>query len=1205
MGIKTEISLKNLIFKVTFLLFVLLGLSMDMFAQNVQLFNHIDAPQSEWAGKQVADLRQIEIQVHEPVLKQIRDGQITEFSIMGFNGIEYTIEARRIIEQLDGDWSVIGWINGNLEDSFILSYSNDEVLSTIREVTNHNFMEIRFDNELNNHLLIEIDPHERDELECGQDHELVAPDNESQNLREENFDPSFNNLTIIDVMVVYTASAESWASSGSGGIRNVINQAMAIAQNSADNSRLNLQFRLVYTARVNYSETGNSRTDLNNLTFGSIPNVQSLRDQYGADLVAMFTSTNDVGGVGWLLNNTSGSPAYGYSITRVQQASWTSTHAHEIGHNMGNHHSRNQNMNPAPLSGGLYNYSTGWRWTGTNNRSYASVMTYGEGSTMVDIFSNPDVSWQGAPSGSYTGGYAPADNARSMRQIMGVIANYRPNRIFTTPPTVSTNSISDISFTTARSGGNVTDDGGSSVTSRGICWSTQPNPGLSNSCRSSGSGTGSYSITMENLETNTSYYIRAFATNSEGTAYGNQRSFTTLQIMVDASQSSINSSRIKVQANSQNSSTITVIARDRNGIRLGGFSTRLITKRGTLQSSPANLNTNSNGEAEFIVTNSKVEQVEYGAISGGIELATTVVVSYIGIDAQLSNIETSSGKVQADGDATAEITVYAKDEDGTAFSNLEVELIPDRGSSHIEVVQGTTDNNGIAIFKVSNLIAERVRYSARGLGTTISNQAEINFVTVDPARSSVLANTDRVVANGMDTVTITVFARDEDDDPIQGVLIQLTDNDSGAKIEPSEQRTDAAGEASYHITSNNMGIIDFIATAIRPGGNVEFNQKASVAFIPVAPVSLSATNIETRRFTSNWELVPGTDAYRLDVATDSTFTSYLSGFNDHDAGNVTFYTITTASPGTDYFYRIRAALGSLIGADSQIIGTTTYPDTPLASEATQRNALAFTANWQLAEGARNYLIDVSRDLNFTNILSLYHNLHTGNAQQISIDGLEPGMEYYYRVRSEAGPRTSDHSNTIFTTTLAINAENSIIAQAQRRILANGTQTNQIEVHVKSDEGISLKGLSVNLIPDSGDSQIRIVRGETDIEGIAYFELSNYNAETINYTVLAHDIEIGTFEVEYLSDDGILSLGDNYPNPFMNNTILPITVNAPMNVEIRIYDVSGKPVQTVFNERVDAGYYEIPFKGYGLAAGVYFYRMFTDKKIFTERMVMVR
>ena len=96
-------------------------------------------------------------------------------------------------------------------------------------------------------------------------------------------------------------------------------------------------------------------------------------------------------------------------------------------------------------------------------------------------------------------------------------------------PLLTTNTVTDITQTAASSGGNVTSDGGAPVTVRGVCWSTSPNPSLANSHTTDGSGTGPFSSYLTSLTQNTPYYVRAYATNSVGTSYGNQQSFTTLQ----------------------------------------------------------------------------------------------------------------------------------------------------------------------------------------------------------------------------------------------------------------------------------------------------------------------------------------------------------------------------------------------------------------------------------------------------------------------------------------------------------------------------------------------------------------------------------------------------------------------------------------------------------------------------------------------------
>lgn len=95
-------------------------------------------------------------------------------------------------------------------------------------------------------------------------------------------------------------------------------------------------------------------------------------------------------------------------------------------------------------------------------------------------------------------------------------------------PSINTTAPSSITATTASSGGNITSDGGASITARGVCWSTAPNPTTADNTTTDGTGTGSFSSALTGLTANTIYYIRAYATNSQGTAYGNQVQFTTL-----------------------------------------------------------------------------------------------------------------------------------------------------------------------------------------------------------------------------------------------------------------------------------------------------------------------------------------------------------------------------------------------------------------------------------------------------------------------------------------------------------------------------------------------------------------------------------------------------------------------------------------------------------------------------------------------------
>ena len=97
-------------------------------------------------------------------------------------------------------------------------------------------------------------------------------------------------------------------------------------------------------------------------------------------------------------------------------------------------------------------------------------------------------------------------------------------------PTLITTAITSITETTAQSGGNINADGGAPVTARGVCWSTSANPTTTNNKTADGSGKGVYSSSISGLTTGVTYYVRAYATNSAGTSYGNEISFTPTNI---------------------------------------------------------------------------------------------------------------------------------------------------------------------------------------------------------------------------------------------------------------------------------------------------------------------------------------------------------------------------------------------------------------------------------------------------------------------------------------------------------------------------------------------------------------------------------------------------------------------------------------------------------------------------------------------------
>ena len=112
-----------------------------------------------------------------------------------------------------------------------------------------------------------------------------------------------------------------------------------------------------------------------------------------------------------------------------------------------------------------------------------------------------------------------------------------------TAPTVAATTATNVSYTSVTLGGNITNDNGATVTERGVCYSTSTNPTISSSKKAVGSGTGSFSIKITELNKNVTYYARAYAINSKGTSYGSVVSFTTTLVGVIQGEFSVSATK--------------------------------------------------------------------------------------------------------------------------------------------------------------------------------------------------------------------------------------------------------------------------------------------------------------------------------------------------------------------------------------------------------------------------------------------------------------------------------------------------------------------------------------------------------------------------------------------------------------------------------------------------------------------------------------
>ncbi|MBO4739818.1 MAG: hypothetical protein J5606_09725, partial [Bacteroidales bacterium] len=184
-------------------------------------------------------------------------------------------------------------------------------------------------------------------------------------------------------------------------------------------------------------------------------------------------------------------------------------------------------------------------WTNMEQAGCIFLPAAGRRGTSVNFVGSEGYYWAGTYNNSgyaynlnFNSSYLDPSNHSSYRNLGFSVrlvrsADSASNQVFTIP-TISTTAVSNIDTTSATSGGNITSDGGATVTARGICWSTSPNPTISDSHTTDGNGIGSFTSSITGLTANTTYYVRAYATNVVGTVYGNEITFTTAGVMVNS-----------------------------------------------------------------------------------------------------------------------------------------------------------------------------------------------------------------------------------------------------------------------------------------------------------------------------------------------------------------------------------------------------------------------------------------------------------------------------------------------------------------------------------------------------------------------------------------------------------------------------------------------------------------------------------------------
>jgi uncharacterized protein (TIGR02145 family) len=378
-------------------------------------------------------------------------------------------------------------------------------------------------------------------------------------------------------------------------------------------------------------------------------------------------------------------------------------------------------------------------------------------------------------------------------------------------PGLTTQDVTEINYRTAACGGKVTDDGGDPITSRGLCWNTTGNPTVEDNIVNCGGGTGPFHKSLSNLTPGTTYYIRAYATNSEKTGYGNEVTFQTLQVLIPVLK------------------TYCITFDDQTTIKTGGVITELnggtVSERGVCWSTTnvPDLNSEKNS-----ATNTDIYSYFYSSVSGLTPGTKYYLRAFATNEAGTGYGNELEFTVHIDGAAISDVdgNVYNTVKIGTQTwiaENLRTTSFNDR-TPLINIINGYNDNElYVYAWYENNQDKYKAQYGAL-----------YNYYTVNPMWELVVKNVCPAgwhVPRNKEWATLVSFLGGE-----QFAGGKLKEKGTAHWAAPNSEATDEygfgalpGGSTDFHYGSNSLGTFgSWWASDLGYNNNVAYNMVYSL-----------------------------------------------------------------------------------------------------------------------------------------------------------------------------------------------------------------------------------------------------------------------------------------------------------------------------------------------------------------------------------------
>ena len=333
---------------------------------------------------------------------------VVEFRLFDDAVFRATSQSVNVLEE--GRWSWVGLLDD--EPMGVVQFAvRDGVASGVIRSPERGVFRVRFTGQAGVYIAEEIDIANLEPCATGPLESIAAPGDNAAPIEPAETslaDERGFYISPVDLLVGYTSEARN-LSGGTAGILAEIDLAVASTNLAYQNSEVDISLTLALAYQVSYNETGSAIADLSNWRTpgdGFMDDVHVMRDDIAADLCALIVGNFNACGIAYLM--TSPSLAFedrAFSVTELGCAVSNLSFAHELGHNLGCAHDRDN------ASNGAYSFSFGYR-DPIGPADWRTIMAYAPGAR-IQHFSNPLVAYLGQLTGVLSGANA-ADNAKTL-----------------------------------------------------------------------------------------------------------------------------------------------------------------------------------------------------------------------------------------------------------------------------------------------------------------------------------------------------------------------------------------------------------------------------------------------------------------------------------------------------------------------------------------------------------------------------------------------------------------------------------------------------------------------------------------------------------------------------------------------------------------------------------------------------------------------